>query len=335
MSGVVPDGGQAWVDSPLRDVVARYERPDRRRAVFELTVSAIGFVGLWYGMVRSLHVSYALTLALAVPTAGFLMRLFIIQHDCGHGSYFKTPWANDTVGRLIGVLSFTPYQYWRRHHAKHHSTSSMLDHRSEVDIPTLTVAEYAAASRWKRAGYRLVRNPVILFAVAPLLHFVLWQRIPFIAPRAWRAERRSIWETNAALIALLAAFGFALGPRQLFLIELPVLWIATSTGLWIFYVHHQFEDTCWVRDRRWSFELAGMRGASHYALPAFLRWFTLNIGIHHIHHLSTRVPGYRLHACLVENPALQGATQLTLRGSLRCLFTRLWDERRGRMVGFP
>jgi omega-6 fatty acid desaturase (delta-12 desaturase) len=282
-------------------------------------------------MILSLKVSYLLTLALAVLAAGFMVRAFIIFHDCGHYAFFKSHRANDVVGILTGILAFTPYYHWRHDHAIHHATAGDLDRRGTGDVTTLTVQEYLAAPWWKRLGYRIMRHPLILFTIGAFLVFAVFHRFP--RPGTGRRERNSVLWTDLALVGLITGMMSLIGWQAFLLIFVPVLMIAASVGVWLFYVQHNFEGTYWVRHDKWDFTLASLRGSSFYKLPAVLQWFTGNIGFHHIHHLNARIPNYLLPKCHSENPVFH-VRPLTLFSSMRCLSLRLWDEQSGRMVGF-
>jgi omega-6 fatty acid desaturase (delta-12 desaturase) len=262
-----------------------------------------------------------------------LVRLFIIQHDCGHGSFLASRGANDAIGRCLGVLTLTPYRYWRRFHALHHATSGKLEERGSYDIKTLTVQEYRSLSPLARIGYRLYRHPAFLLGLAPALMFLVLHRLPWLAPADWPAERRSILGTDLALLLVFGGAGLALGFERVALVLLPIVLVAGAVGVGIFYVQHQFEEAYWEPKARWRFEDAGLRGSSYLDLPGPLAWFTGNIGLHHVHHLSTRIPNYRLPECLKANRDLQ-ATRLTLRDCIHCFALKLWDERSGRLVPF-
>jgi acyl-lipid omega-6 desaturase (Delta-12 desaturase) len=317
----------------LRQVVTRYARPDARRALFQLLNTALPFAALLAAMAWGVDQGAWLALLLALPAAGLLVRLFMFQHDCGHGAFFRSRWANDLVGRAIGVLTLTPYQYWRRQHAMHHATSGNLDRRGAGDISTLTVREYLSRSFLGRLAYRAYRHPLVLFGVGPAYQFLIRHRIPTGHPlREWR-DWLSIVGTNL-VIAVIVLLAFKLGAAALLLGYLPVMLVAASVGIWLFYVQHQFEHAYWETETRWSFEAAALRGCSFYDLPGLLRWTTAHIGLHHIHHLSSRVPNYRLRECFAQNPALQQVQRLTLWSSLRCVRLSLWDEDNSRMVPF-
>jgi len=315
-------------------ILAPYKKSHRGKSLFQLITTSVLFVAGWVAMLYSLEVGYWLTLLLALPTAGLLTRLFIIQHDCGHGSFFRSSRANHAVGSVIGVLMMIPYHYWRRTHAIHHASAGDLDHREFGDISTLTVDEYLALSRWGRLGYRLYRNIFFLVLVGPIYQFVFKHRLPLDTPRAWRKEWASILWTNVALVALVVTLGQTIGYGTLVLVHLPVLMLSGGFGLWLFYVQHQFEDTYWRNHPEWDIHRAALEGSSFFDLPPVLHWFTGNIGYHHIHHLSSRIPNYSLKRCLEENPELQKVTRFTLWESLRCARLKLWDEREKRLIGF-
>ncbi|HRC85702.1 MAG TPA: fatty acid desaturase [Thermoanaerobaculia bacterium] len=316
------------------ELLRPYQGPDRARSLWQLGNTAALFVGLWALMYKSLSVSYWLTLLLAVPAAFMLVRLFIIQHDCGHGSFFRSRKAADAVGFVLGVVTLVPYSYWRRSHAIHHATSGNLDHREFGDIDTLTVREYQALPKGRRLAYRLYRHPVVLFLIGPVYQFVFKHRLPLDAPRTWRREWWSIAWTNLALAAAVALLWATLGLKSFLLVHAPIILISGSAGVWLFYVQHQFVETYWDPDHEWSFFRAALEGSSYYDLPAVLHWFTGNIGYHHIHHLSSRIPNYRLARCQREIPQLSLASKITLFESLRTARLKLWDEAQRKMVSF-
>ena len=314
--------------------LARYKGADVRRSLTQLGISGALFAGAWTLMYLSLGVHYWLTLLLAVPTAFFLIRLFIIQHDCGHGSFFPSGRVADAVGSILGVLTLTPYHYWKKTHALHHATSGNLEHRGFGDIDTLTVDEYLARSRWQRFIYRLYRHPVVLFGVGAIVHFFIRHRLPTIVPREWTRERRSILWTNVGLAAVIVLMGWLVGFGAFVRVQLPVTLLSTSIGVWLFYVQHQFEPTYWEHDDRWQYDAAALQGSSYYRLPKILQWATGNIGIHHIHHLHPRIPNYRLQRVLDEHVELRNVPTLTLLESFRCVRLTLWDEQKRRLVPF-
>jgi omega-6 fatty acid desaturase (delta-12 desaturase) len=315
-------------------ILARYRAPSLMRSTVELVITAGPLVLLWFLMWATLDLGYWLSLLLAVPAAGFLVRLFMIQHDCGHGAFFHRRSTNDWVGRVIGVLTLTPYDYWRRKHAIHHATSGNLERRGIGDVDTLTVDEYLARSRWGRLGYRLYRHPLVMFGVGPAYLFFLEHRLPVDLMRSGWRPWFSTMATNAVIAALAATIIWFVGIGAFLLVHLPVMLLAASAGVWLFYVQHQFENTVWAHDRAWNLQEVALHGSSHYALPGILRWFTANIGVHHIHHLCSRIPYYRLPLVLRDHPSLDGIGRLTLVQSIRCVRLVLWDEGRQRLVSF-
>jgi omega-6 fatty acid desaturase (delta-12 desaturase) len=315
-------------------ILAAYRQPSHARSVAELAITAVPFAVLWFSMWASLAAGYWLCLLLAVPTAGFLVRLFMIQHDCGHGSFFRHRPANDWLGRAIGVLTLTPYDFWRRDHAIHHATSGNLERRGIGDIETLTVGEYTAMSTWRRLRYRLYRHPLVMFGVGPAYLFILRHRLPAGQIRGGWRPWFSTMTTNAAIALLVVAMMRLVGAGPFMLVHLPVTLLAGSIGVWLFYVQHQFEGTYWARAEGWDRHAAAVHGSSHYCLPGVLRWFTANIGIHHVHHLCSGMPFYRLPHVLRDHPELGAVGRLTLSESLRCVRLALWDESRQRLISF-
>lgn len=315
--------------------LAPFRRPSTVRSVWQLVSTALLLAGAWTLMYLSLGVGYWLTLLLAVPAAFFLVRLFIVQHDCGHGSFFRSPRVADIVGSALGVLTLTPYHYWKKAHAMHHATSGNLEHRGFGDIDTLTVDEYLALSRWGRFKYRVYRHPAVLFGVGAVLHFFVRHRLPTIVPRTWTRARWSIFWTDVALAGFVVGMGLLVGFRQFLLVHVPLMTLSCSMGVWLFYVQHQFEPTYWEHDEQWAYNDAALVGSSYYRLPRLLQWATGNIGLHHVHHLSARIPNYRLQEALDAIPDLRQVTTLTLRESLRCVRLALWDERERKLVRFP
>jgi omega-6 fatty acid desaturase (delta-12 desaturase) len=289
---------------------------------------------LWALMWAALSIGYWLCLLLALPTACFLMRLFMIQHDCGHGACFKRRATNDWVGRIIGVVTLTPYGYWLRAHALHHANAGNLDHRGSGDIITLTSAEYIALTRFQRLIYRLYRSPFVMFGLIPTYLFVLHQRLPFGLMRAGRQPWISAMGTNAAIGSVVCLLIRLMGVGPFLLVQAPVVILSATIAVWFFYVQHQFEDTLWEHDGDWSFHKAALNGSSHYELPPALAWFTGNIGVHHVHHLSSRIPFYRLAEVIRDHPQLASLGRLTLLQSLRCARLAIWDEREKRLISF-
>ena len=274
------------------------------------------------------------SLLITVPAAGFLVRLFMIQHDCGHGAFFRHRLANDWVGRIIGVLTLTPYDFWRQAHAVHHASSGNLDRRGLGDVTTLTVREYLALSFWGRLRYRLYRHPIVMFVIGPVYLFVLRQRLPIGMLRdGWRPWI-STMATNCAIALVAAVLIWFVGIGPFLLVHLPITLISGSIGVWLFYVQHQFDPTFWAREDEWTLHQAALYGSSYYDLPAILRWFTANIGVHHVHHLCSRIPYYRLPKALRDYPELKGVSRLTLLQSFRCVRLVLWDESGRRLISF-
>ena len=314
-------------------ILAQYREPNHLRSSFELAVTVVPFLALWALAWWSLSVSYWLTLALSLPIAAFLLRLFTIQHDCGHGSFFRNRHVSDWVGRIIGVLTLTPYDVWRRTHSIHHSTHGNLGKRGMGDIHTMTVAEYRASGRWGQFMYRLYRHPITLFGFGPGYLFFLQNRIPYGLmgqARYWI----SAMGTNLTIVLALAAIWYCGGLMPLLLIFVPATLIAATAGLWLFYVQHQFEATTWEDDSNWQLHDAALHGSSHYVLPPVLQWLSANIGIHHVHHLYSRIPFYRLPQVLRDHAELAEGNRMTIRESLANARLHLWDEDAKRLVSF-
>ena len=331
------DAGTALGDSDPRRLIqalARFREPNHGRSIIEILITIVPLISLWVLMWIALDVGYGLYLLLAVPAAGLLVRLFMIQHDCGHGAFFRHRLANDWVGRVIGVLTLTPYDFWRRTHAAHHATSGNLDRRGIGDIDTLTVNEYLALSRWGRLRYRLYRHPLVMFGLGPAYLFLLQQRLPVGLMRDGWQPWLSTMATNLAIVLVAGVTIWAVGLGAFLLVHLPIMLIGASAGVWLFYIQHQFEDTFWAHDPAWTVYEAALRGSSHYDLPIVLRWFTANIGVHHVHHLCSRIPFYRLPLALRQHPNLAKIGRLTLGQSLSCVRLVLWDEAARRLISF-
>lgn len=321
----------------LRAAVAPFQRSRTARAVWQLVSSAGLYVTTLVLMYWSVHISYWLTLALAFPAAGFLIRTFIVQHDCGHGCFFASKRLNDAIGTVFGVLTLAPYGNWRRQHAQHHANWNNLDrreHGADIYSACLTVEEYRARSPLQRLLYRLPRHPLFAHFVFPPLVFLLLYRFPFDTPRTWTAERRSVWATNAAIAGWVVLLGTLLGFGAVAMVQLPIVVITTITGVWLFSVQHRFETARWLRAGEWNFQLAAMAGSSYLKLPRWLQWMTGNIGFHHIHHLAPRIPNYRLEDCYRSTAILREQPPLSLRTALRAPSLTLWDEASAKLVGF-
>ncbi|MCB1096851.1 MAG: fatty acid desaturase [Verrucomicrobiae bacterium] len=329
-----PDKKQIHRESTAKwkSLVAKYEKPSFWRASWQIVNSVGSYLVMWALMYLSLSVSWWLTVPLAILAGGLLIRVFIIFHDCGHGSFFESRRANHFWGFVSGLLTFTPFHHWRWEHSVHHATVGDLDRRGMGDIWTLTVQEYLEASRWKKFAYRLARNPVILFVIAPLVLFLIVQRIPTSSAKP--REKRSVWIMNLAVLAmvsgLIALFGF--GPWLI--IQLTTMAVAGSGGVWLFYVQHQFEDAYWEHSDEWDYTAAALQGSSFYKLPKILQWFSGNIGFHHIHHLSSRIPNYNLERCHRSDPLFQEVEPLGFLVSLKSITYRLWDEQNKKLISF-
>jgi omega-6 fatty acid desaturase (delta-12 desaturase) len=315
-------------------ILAPYQKPSNARSIFEIALTASLFVLCWIAMWWSLDVSYWITFALMLPAAGFLVRLFLIQHDCGHGAFFKKRSVNDWVGRVLGIFTLTPYDFWKRTHAIHHAGSGNLDRRGLGDIDTLTVREYEALSPRKKFMYRVYRSPFVLFLLGPTYQFFLQHRLPIGLMRRGWTPWVSTMSTNVGILIFAGLVMWFAGVKELLIIQIPVTVLATSIGVWLFYVQHQFDETHWDHEENWNRHEAALHGSSHYDLPPILAWFTANIGIHHVHHLCSAIPFYRLNAVLREHPELGGVGRITLWESIRCIPLCLWDEDSRRLISF-
>ncbi|MBX7208866.1 MAG: fatty acid desaturase [Verrucomicrobiaceae bacterium] len=318
--------------SEWKEIVAKFQVPSTARAIWQLVNTLGSYVVLWYLLYLSLSVSYWLTALLIVVTGGIVVRTFIIFHDCGHGSFLASKRANDIIGFITGMIAFTPYLHWRWEHSVHHQTSGDLDRRGIGDIWTLTVQEYIESSRWRRFAYRLARNPFVLFVIAPIGLFLVYQRFP--NPKASARDRRSVHWMNFALVCLIVTMSWIFGFWTYVTLQLLIMAVAGAGGVWMFYVQHQFEDVYWERRENWDYTAAAITGSSFYKLPKILQWFTGNIGFHHIHHLSSRIPNYNLERCHHSHPLFSEVKPLTILSSLKTLSLRLWDEQQKKLVGW-
>lgn len=316
----------------LKKTIAPYEKTDLKSSVRQLINTLVPLVLLWYAAYYSLSISYWLTLALGIVTSGFVIRTFIIFHDCTHGSFFKSKLANDIVGTITGVIALVPYKQWKNSHAIHHATSSNLDKRGTGDMWVLTVDEYAAAPRMRRIAYRIYRLPIVMFGIGPIAVFLIQYR--FNAKGARSKERNNTYLVNLLLVLLYAGLYFAIGWKALLLVQGPIFFISGMLGIWLFYVQHQFEDSYFENNEEWSYVNAAVDGSSYYKLPKVLQWITGNIGFHHVHHLNSKVPNYYLEQAHNNTPPLQKATTITIRQSLDSLRFRLWDETNKKFVSF-
>ncbi len=313
---------------------SKYAQPSLRKAVWQVLNTFVPYFAIWALMIHLVREGYpySITLALAVVAAALLVRIFILFHDCCHGSFFASRRANIILGYISGILAFTPYDDWRRSHIRHHTTSGDLDRRGVGDVWTMTVEEYLTAPTRKRLAYRIVRNPLVLFGLGPTYKFFIAKR--FSQKGARKPERRSVMITNLAIAAIIGVASVTIGVQAYLAIQLPIMLIAGTIGLWLFYVQHQFERVYWARHEAWDPMRAALEGSSYYKLPKVLQWFTGNIGLHHVHHVHPRIPNYHLQQCHDDIPALQAVAPLTLRRSLRSLWMNLWDEKQQKMVGF-
>jgi len=330
-----PNNVKAGVARPdwYQDVI-KYQQPDLGKAIWQLVNTFVPYAILWALMIYTvqLGVPYWITLALAVVTAGFVVRIFIFFHDCGHGSFFASRRANTILGYITGILTFAPYEDWRHNHGIHHATVGDLDRRGVGDVYTMTVEEYLAAPRLRRLAYRLLRHPLILFGLGPWFMFLILYRLPHKESK--RRQRYSVYLTDLAIVVIIGVASLTIGLRTYLLIQLPITFVSSTLGLWLFYVQHQFEGVYWARHGEWDSTRAALEGSSYYKLPKVLQWFTGNIGLHHIHHVRARIPNYNLQQCYDEVPAMQAVKPLTIRNSLKALRFNLYDERQKKLVSF-
>jgi len=318
--------------------LAPYRRPDNKRAVIEIAITVVPFVALWLGILWLLHIEMLSTriagLLALIPAAGLMVRLFIIQHDCGHGSMFSSKRANDWTGRILGIVTMTPYEYWRRLHAAHHAHSGNLDRRGIGDIDTLTVSEYLEKGSFGRLMYRLYRHPAVMFGLGPAYLFLFRHRLPVGAMKDGRNPWISALATNLGIVLASAVVIYFIGWTAFLIIQVPIVVLGASIGVWMFYVQHQFDDTHWDRNEEWKHENGALHGSSYYDLPKPLMWITGNIGIHHVHHLSSRIPFHKLPQVVKDYPELATTGRLTLLESLRCVKLTLWDEKKRQLISF-
>ena len=318
--------------APWRETLATYARPSRTRGVLQIATSAVPYIALCVVMYLTLGVSNVITVALTVLAAGFLVRVFVVFHDCSHGSLFASKRANARVGTVLGLLVLSPFRRWRHDHAVHHATSGDLDRRGVGDIVTLTVAEYRARSPRARLGYRLLRHPLVMFGVGPVFAMIVGPRI--VARDARPRMRNSVLGTDAALVILVGALCWLMGWDSFLIVWAPAAMLAGSVGIWLFYVQHQFEDAYWQSGSEWSYAEAALQGSSYLKLPKVLQFFTGNIGLHHVHHLNARIPNYNLQRAHDASPIFACVPTLSLWDGLRAVRLKLWDEESGRLVTF-
>jgi acyl-lipid omega-6 desaturase (Delta-12 desaturase) len=318
----------------LNKMLAPYQKSSVRRSVWQLVTTLVPYIALWVLMYFSLSVSYWLTLALSILAAGFLVRIFILFHDCGHNSFFPSTRANKIIGFWLGVLVFTPSEQWWKSHAIHHATSGNLDKRGTGDVMTWTLEEFVESGWEKQLGYRFFRSPITLFLLGPIFTFVLASRLPL--PLHGKKETQSVIFANLAIIGIAAAISLLIGFQAYVMIQLPIIWIAGFFGIWLFYVQHQFENNYWERSDRWNYVASALLGASFYKLPKVLDWFSGSIGYHHIHHLSPRIPNYNLAPAHDNNPQISEIVHvIPLSTSIRSIHLKLWNEDEHKMDGFP
>ena len=318
----------------LRAKLAPYAAANTARSLLELALTALPFALLWMLTHTVLQAGYFVGLLLTIPAGVLLLRLFLIQHDCGHGAFFRRRTSNDWVGRVLGVLTLTPYDCWRRSHAIHHASTGNLAARGVGDVDTLTVAEFQSRSRLQRLLYRVYRSPLVLFGLGPAYLFLLRHRLPIGMMRRGSRPWLSAMGTNLAIAGAAGLMIWLVGFEFFLLIHLPITLVAATLGVWFFYVQHQFEETVWDQDDDWAFHTAALYGSSYYKLPRVLRWMTADVGIHHVHHLASRIPFYRLNDALEDLPVLAGTSRVGIRESFRCVRMVLWDEQKRRLVSF-
>ena len=329
MSDSYPQSAREWAK-----ILKPYQQTSNLRVFVELAITLVPFLTLTGFMLAAVYAGYYAALLLVIPAAGFLVRLFILQHDCGHQSLFSQTWLNDWTGRAIGVLTFTPYEYWRHNHAIHHAGCGNLEHRGVGDINTLTVEEFLERSWFGRLIYRVYRHPIVLFVIGPAYVFLLEQRIPVgMMTRGWKPWA-STMGTNFFMVVVLSLVVWATSWQTALLVILPTVFFAASIGVWLFFVQHQFEETLWDKPPEWERQEAALYGSSHYDLPPVLRWFSGNIGVHHVHHLNSRIPFFHLPKILKENPGLIGINKITLLESLAMVKLTLWDKSKRKLVSF-
>ena len=327
-----------YTDNAWGARLAKYRRPDNRRALIEIALTVVPFVLVWASIWALMQAGYVTTfiagLLALLPAGGFMLRLFIIQHDCGHGSMFTSRRANDWLGRVLGIFTLTPYEFWRLQHANHHATSGNLDRRGIGDIETLTVNEYLQRGKFYRLLYRIYRNPLVLFGIGPSYLFILRHRLPFGSMKVNRKLWVSTLTTNVGIVAVCAAIIYATSWQMFLLIQVPIVILAATFGMWLFYVQHQFDETHWDRNDEWQRETSALHGSSYYDLPKPLMWISGNIGIHHVHHLCSRIPFHKLPQVMNDHPELKEVGRLTLWESFKNVKLTLWDEERRELVTF-
>lgn len=319
-------------DRTWQKITMKYSKPDLRKSIVQLVNSTIPYLVMWYLLYRSLEYPYWVTLLLAVPAAGFLIRIFIIFHDCGHKAFFKSQKANNIIGKITGILAFTPFYKWHRQHWVHHATSANLDKRGIGDVWTMTLDEYLQSGRWQRFVYRAFRNPFVMFFLGPIFIVFITNRLS--DKNMARKDKLNVYFTNLVLLVMAAAISVLIGVKAFLLIQLPVILIGHMIGIWLFYIQHQYDEVMWVRNTEWDYKSSALTGSSFLKLNPVLQWFTGNIGFHHVHHLSPKIPNYNLAKCHYENEIFSDIRPIALISTFRALSLNLWDEANLRMIGF-
>lgn len=312
--------------------ISNYQTPDLRKSIWQIVNTFVPYIVLWILIVYSLTVSYWITAFLIVLAAGFLVRLFIIFHDCGHGSFFKSKKANTIVGSVFGILAFTPYHKWHKDHMQHHATVGNLDKRGAGDIWTMTTEEYLQSSKWKRFKYRIYRHPLTMFGIGSIYVFLISNRLT--NKEMDKKEKLNVHFTNLMLIVIFVLMSWAIGFWTFVIIQFAIVYLAAIAGLWLFYLQHQYEEVSWVRNENWNYRKIALEGSSFIKFPKLLQWFSGNIGFHHIHHINARIPNYKLEKCYNENPVFNVDEPVTFIKSLKTMRLRLWDEKNQRLIGF-
>jgi omega-6 fatty acid desaturase (delta-12 desaturase) len=325
-------GSMSGNDRTWEKIVLKYAHPDLGKSIWQIINSLAPYIILWFLLYRSLTYPYWVTILLSLPACGFLIRIFIIFHDCGHGSFFRSGKANRYVGIIMGIMTLTPYYSWHHQHSVHHATAANLDKRGTGDVWTMTVKEYFRSSRWNRFVYRAFRNPFIMFTVGPVFAVMIKNRISVITMSS--QEKMNVYFTNIIIIILAALISMAIGLKAFLLIQLPIILISHSIGIWLFYIQHQFDDVTWEREKEWNYKAAAFKGCSFLRLPRVLQWFTGNIGFHHVHHLSSRIPNYHLEACHYENEIFKDVKPIAILSTFKALYLSLWDETKHQLTSF-
>jgi omega-6 fatty acid desaturase (delta-12 desaturase) len=326
------EGSRSADDRSWEKIVLKYAQPDLRKSIWQIINSLVPYILMWFLLYKSLVYPYWVTILLSLLASGFLIRIFIIFHDCGHGSFFRSRRANKIAGIMMGIMALTPYYSWHHQHSVHHATSGNLDKRGTGDVWTMTVTEYFNSSLGKRFLYRAFRNPFIMFTVGPVFTIIIKNR--FSVRKMSRQEKMNIYFTNIVIIFLAALVSLAIGLKAFLLIQVPIILISHSIGIWLFYIQHQFDDVTWERENDWNYRAAAFNGCSFLRLPGILQWFTGNIGFHHVHHLSSRIPNYKLEECHYENDIFKDVNPVPIFSTFKALYLSLWDETKHQLTSF-